>query len=186
MSRLVKLSRNIKLILLDRDGCINIKAPDGEYVSTLQNFKIYPDALVFIRACIKLGIHISVVTNQQGISKGAYEGADVEKIHQELIRVSSASIDQLTLFYCPHAKGACGCRKPKTGLLEEAIRRCRIERSQVLFIGDQLSDLEASRGANVNFIGLCRNDDINFPENTMIIRSFTELQFESHDKEIEN
>ena len=93
MSRLVKLNRNIELILLDRDGCINIKAPDGEYVSTLQDFKIYPDALVFILACLKLGIHVSVVTNQQGISKGAYSGADVEKIHQELMRVSTASFD---------------------------------------------------------------------------------------------
>lgn len=186
MSRLVKLNRSIKLILLDRDGCINVKAPDGEYVSALQDFKIYPDALAFILACLRLGIHVSVVTNQQGISTGGYSGADVEKIHQELMRVSTASFDQLTLFYCPHAKGTCECRKPKTGLLEEAIRRCKIERNQVLFIGDQLTDLEAARGANVNFIGLCRNDDINFPEDTIIIRSFTELQFESHDKEKEN
>lgn len=182
----MKLDKNIKLVLLDRDGCVNVKAPKGQYVSTLQDFRIYPDALDFIVACINFGVHISVVTNQQGISKGAYSEADVKKIHLELMRVSKASTAQLSLYYCPHEKNTCECRKPKSGLLEEAIKGVRVQRHQVLFIGDQISDLQAARGANVNFVGLYRNEDVKFPRGTLTIRSLKEIQFEPQEKEKEN
>ena len=50
------------------------------------------------------------------------------------------------IYYCPHDYGECHCRKPDTGLFEQAFQRfpqANAENSVV--IGDSLSDIQAGR-----------------------------------------
>jgi D-glycero-D-manno-heptose 1,7-bisphosphate phosphatase len=51
------------------------------------------------------------------------------------------------VFFCPHtAVENCGCRKPKTGMLEEIAARFHTELKGVPCVGDSLKDLQAAEG----------------------------------------
>jgi HAD superfamily hydrolase (TIGR01662 family) len=63
---------------------------------------------------------------------------------QQHLASHNAHID--AFYYCPHDRDECDCRKPKTGLFEQAFRdfpQASAENSAV--IGDSLSDIEAAR-----------------------------------------
>ncbi len=64
-----------------------------------------------------------VVTNQRGIALGLMSEADLEAVNarlEELLAAEGAHLD--AILHCPHAKGACDCRKPGTGMFERAAR----------------------------------------------------------------
>jgi D-glycero-D-manno-heptose 1,7-bisphosphate phosphatase len=49
------------------------------------------------------------------------------------------------LFFCPHTPDDdCGCRKPRTGMLEEIAARFHIDLKGVPCVGDRLKDLQAA------------------------------------------
>ena len=81
----MKLNKRPKLILVDRDGCINRKASDGEYVYKIEDFVIFPDVARFFVDCENLEIRTAIITNQQGIGKGIYSELDVANLHSKFI-----------------------------------------------------------------------------------------------------
>ena len=64
------------------------------------------------------------------------------------------------LFYCPHHPQGniplytktCSCRKPETGMVDEACRQFQIDRSQSFFVGDSDGDMECAKRANLTGI----------------------------------
>ena len=52
---------------LDRDGIINLNAPDKGYVRSPEAFHFTPELLPFLKALMARGFEFVVVTNQQGI-----------------------------------------------------------------------------------------------------------------------
>jgi D-glycero-D-manno-heptose 1,7-bisphosphate phosphatase len=126
---------------LDRDGTINVKAPEGEYVTAPEQFAFLPDAERAIRLLAEAGWRVIVVSNQRGIALGRMTAADVEAVNA---RMAHLPIDGI--FVCPHDRGECDCRKPGTGLFRQALERfpeIAIDRS--VTIGDADSDMEAGR-----------------------------------------
>ncbi len=53
---------------LDRDGTINVKAPDGEYITAPEQVRLLPGAAAAIRRLNDAGVLVMVVTNQRGIA----------------------------------------------------------------------------------------------------------------------
>ena len=54
------------------------------------------------------------------------------------------------VFYCPHSPDAgCSCRKPKTGLLQQAEIELDISLAGDYFVGDNLKDLQAACSFNM-------------------------------------
>ncbi|QNI35106.1 HAD family hydrolase [Alloacidobacterium dinghuense] len=137
---------DIKYVFLDRDGVINRKAPEGEYVANWRDFQFLPGVEAAIASLNQSGRCVIVVTNQRGISLGLYDNAEVETIHEQLqkhLNAKHAHID--AFYYCPHDKDQCNCRKPKTGLFERAFRDFpEASRANSLVIGDSISDIEAA------------------------------------------
>jgi D-glycero-D-manno-heptose 1,7-bisphosphate phosphatase len=137
----------IQYVFLDRDGVINCKAPEGEYIARWSDMKLLPGAESAIAVLNRSGRRVMVVSNQRGIALGRYTGADVEAIHTELQRhlaAHGAHID--AFYYCPHDEDQCDCRKPKTGMFEQAFRDFPgSSRANSLIIGDSISDVEAAR-----------------------------------------
>jgi D-glycero-D-manno-heptose 1,7-bisphosphate phosphatase len=126
---------------LDRDGTINVKAPEGEYVTAPEQFAFLPGAERAIRLLAAAGWRVIVVSNQRGIALGRMTAADVEAVNA---RMAHLPIDGI--FVCPHDRGECDCRKPGTGLFRQALERfpgIEVERS--VMIGDADSDMEAGR-----------------------------------------
>ncbi|MBV8436307.1 MAG: HAD family hydrolase [Silvibacterium sp.] len=138
---------NIQYVFLDRDGVINRKLPEGEYVSSWHRFEVLPGAEEAIAKLNRSGRSVIVVTNQRGIALGYYTKADVRGVHEQLQRHLAQSGAHIDAFYfCPHDKNECDCRKPKIGLFEQAMHDFPgASGSNSIIIGDSLSDIEAAR-----------------------------------------
>jgi D-glycero-D-manno-heptose 1,7-bisphosphate phosphatase len=133
---------------LDRDGTINVKAPEGSYIERPEDVVLLPGAAHAIRALNDAHVHVVVVTNQRGIALGRMSEDDVAAVHRQLahlLRVETEGhID--AIYHCPHAEGACDCRKPATGLLLRAREQWPwIDYPLSVMIGDSNSDVEAGR-----------------------------------------
>ncbi|MFZ0632671.1 MAG: HAD family hydrolase [Acidobacteriaceae bacterium] len=139
--------QGIRAVFLDRDGVINRKPPEGEYISKWSDFHLLPGVQESIAELNHAGVRVIVISNQRGIALGRTTRSDVESIHarlQQHLIAAGAHID--AFYYCPHDKDECECRKPKTGLFEQAFRDFPdVDRSASLVIGDSLSDLQAAR-----------------------------------------
>jgi D-glycero-D-manno-heptose 1,7-bisphosphate phosphatase len=98
------------------------------------------------------GTRISVATNQSGIGRGVVSSRAVGEIHDWLSReLSSLGVDLVGIFVCPHAPNeGCDCRKPRPGLILQAIDRSGVPAEETVVIGDDLRDLAAGRA-----VGAC-------------------------------
>ena len=124
---------------LDRDGTINVKAPEGEYVTSPAEFRYLPGAEDAIRLLAGAGWRVVVVTNQRGIALGRMTAGAVDEINRTLLELPVAAV-----YVCPHEKGTCDCRKPGTGLFLQAQRDFpEIEFARSVVIGDAPSDIAA-------------------------------------------
>ena len=114
---------------------INAKAPEGDYVKSLAEFRPLPGALEAIARLREAGLAVVVATNQRGVARRRMTAADVEAIHARL-PVDAA-------YYCPH-EGGCACRKPGTAMFEWAARDLGFALDASAVIGDRASDMLAA------------------------------------------
>lgn len=143
---------------LDRDGVLNA---DHGYAHRLDQLEWIDGAPAAVRLLNEAGYYVFVATNQSGIARGYYDEAAVKHFHahmQAALRAQGAHID--AFYYCPHhPEGsvgryavACRCRKPGTGLLEQAAEEWPLDRSRSFLIGDKASDLKAAADFGIHGI----------------------------------
>ena len=134
---------------LDRDGVINRKAPEGQYVTRWEEMHFLPNAASAIALLKRAGFRVIVVSNQRCVAKGLVAPRDLESMHQRMcdhLARAGAAID--AVYYCPHeVQPPCACRKPKPGLLLEASRAHDIDLTASWMIGDSDTDVQAGRNA---------------------------------------
>ncbi|MEM1243295.1 MAG: D-glycero-beta-D-manno-heptose 1,7-bisphosphate 7-phosphatase [Pseudomonadota bacterium] len=137
-----------KLVILDRDGVINIDHL-GRYVTCPEEWQPIPGSIEAMAQLNQLGFRIAVASNQAGIAKGLYSQEELQAIHAKMQRVChqhNAVIDYIT--YCPHRnEDHCACRKPQPGMLLEIARHFHTDLQQVVFVGDKLTDMQAAENA---------------------------------------
>lgn len=147
---------SLKTVFLDRDGVINRKMPEGQYVTSWQHFNLLPGVPEAIARLNQANLRVLVVTNQRGVALGLYAAADVEAIHAQLqqnLAEAAAHIDGF--YFCPHDKRQCNCRKPLPGLFEQAQAQFpEIDPATSLIIGDSLSDIEFGNNLGMRTIFL--------------------------------
>lgn len=152
-----------KAVFLDRDGTINV---DKGYVHRIEDFQFIKGVPEAIKLLNDSGYKVIVITNQSGIARGYYSEGDANKLHNEingLLKNYEAHIDRF--YYCPHHpdygnekyKINCLCRKPKTGLIDKAVRDFNIDIKKSWMIGDRESDLIAGINAGVKSMLICKN-----------------------------
>jgi len=141
-------------VFLDRDGVINRKLPEGQYVTGWKHFHLLPGASEAIACLNRAGLRVLVVTNQRGIALGLYTAEDVHAIHAQLQQALTGHGAHIDGFYfCPHDKHQCNCRKPLPGLFEQAQSEFPgITPVNSLIIGDSLSDIEFGRNLGLKTI----------------------------------
>ncbi len=144
----------LKLALLDRDGVINRKAPEGEYICRPEQFHFLPGVPEAIRLLNENEVTVVVLTNQRGIALGLYDEAQLSVIHDRLrseLAEANARLDGI--YFCPHDDKQCDCRKPKTGLLELAFRDFPFAtRDNSVLIGDSLPDIQAGTSFGIRTV----------------------------------
>jgi D-glycero-D-manno-heptose 1,7-bisphosphate phosphatase len=144
----------LRTVFLDRDGVLNLKMPEGRYVTSWRHFELLPGVSEAIARLNQAGLRVLVVTNQRGIALGLYRAADVDAIHaqlQQTLAQHGAHIDGF--YFCPHDKHECNCRKPLPGLFEQAQAQFpKIDAATSLIAGDSLSDIEFGRNLGMKTI----------------------------------
>jgi len=138
-----------KAAFLDRDGIINRKAPEGNYITRWEDFYILPGVPEGIALLKRAAFSVIVVTNQRCIAKNLLAVDELEAIHQKMSAALSragAALDGI--YYCPHdSEPPCRCRKPAPGMLLDAARDHGIDLPSSWMIGDSVIDVEAGRNA---------------------------------------
>lgn len=146
-----------KVVLLDRDGVINKKAPENDYVKNWSEFEFLPGTIEALRLLTQNGYDIYIITNQRGIARKMMSEHDLSVIHEKLkeeLEKHSVKINQI--YYCPHGlDDGCDCRKPKPGMLFQAAREHDFDLTKAVFIGDDERDLQAGEAAG------CKTDMVN-------------------------
>ena len=169
-------SKNLKnkqrAIFLDRDGTINVSKG---FISKADDLELIPGTIDAIKAINKSGALAIVITNQPVIARGECSFEELHNIHNKLktlLGEKGAFVDDI--FYCPHhpdkgfegevpeLKFDCECRKPKTGMIEEAVKKYNIDLSKSYMVGDSTMDLETARNAGIKSVlvntGFAGND----------------------------
>jgi histidinol-phosphate phosphatase family protein len=138
-----------RAVFLDRDGVINRKAAEGQYVTRWEDFHFLPGVAEAISLLNRAGWSVIVISNQRCVAKGLLTIAELETIHQKMLEElarSGANLDGI--YYCPHDKeSACSCRKPSPGMLLRAAREHQIDLISSWMVGDSESDIEAGKRA---------------------------------------
>ena len=157
----IKGKRMNKAIFLDRDGTLNI---DYGYVHEIDNLKFIDGAIDALRELKKMGYMLVLVTNQSGIARGYFSEEQFLQLTEWMDwSLAEQDVDLDGIYYCPHhpeGKGEykedCDCRKPKSGMLLQAIKELKIDPTQSIMVGDKVEDLKAGIGAKVKMNVLVR------------------------------
>ena len=137
----------VRHLILDRDGTLNHEAPGG-YVRSPAEWRWLPGALSALARFRAASLRVSVATNQSGVGRGLMSAEDLEHVHQQMLTQAAAAIH--AVFVCPHApKNGCLCRKPRPGLIEQAVAASGIDPAATLLVGDAARDLQAAQAAGV-------------------------------------
>ena len=140
-----------KAAFLDRDGVINVRLPDGAYVTRREEFVFCEGVAEALRLLQEKGFLLIVVTNQRGIGRGLMSEKDLDDVHRgmkEALEREGVTLD--AVYFCPHnLDDDCDCRKPRPGMLIAAMKRFAIDRESSIIIGDSETDIEAARAAGV-------------------------------------
>ena len=108
-----------------------------------------------------VGTQVICRANQRGVALGVMTEAELQGINDRLRAEHARDGARLdAIYYCPHHRNECECRKPRTGMIEAAFRDfpgAGPENS--VLIGDSLSDLECGRAAGMATIFIARDED---------------------------
>ena len=147
-----------KAVFLDRDGNI---IHDPGYLSDLKKFRFYKNSVKGLKLLQDSGFKLIVLTNQSGVARGFYGEDFVKATHKymdKLLAAHNVKID--AYYYCPHHVDAqvkkykmdCECRKPKTGMIDMAVKKFKIDLKQSWSIGDKLTDVKLGKNAGTKTV----------------------------------
>ena len=137
---------SLRTVFIDRDGVINRKAPEGDYVKSWSEFVFLPGAVEALRILNRSGFRAVVVSNQRGVALGRLSEAGLAEIHRRmLITLQAKAAPVSAIYYCPHDVSVCQCRKPQVGLFLGAQRDLPgLDFSEAFVVGDCVADMEAA------------------------------------------
>ena len=151
---------NRKTIFLDRDGVINEEKKD--YVKNLKEFKIIDGSLQAIKLLKNNNFRVVIITNQSAINRGLLSVEKLNEIH-DFLKSKLLELDTTldAIYFCPHTPNQnCMCRKPKPGLLQQAISELDINVKDSLMIGDSQTDIDAANTIGCKSILLNKNQNL--------------------------
>jgi len=151
-----------KAVFLDRDGTLNIHRG---FITRPDQLELQPDAAESVRRLNGAEFRAVLITNQPVIARGETTLDGLKEIHAKLeseLGKTGAYLDRI--YFCPHhpdrgypgeisaLKIVCNCRKPRTGMVEQAVRDLHIDLKQSWFVGDSPRDIETASAAGMRSI----------------------------------
>jgi D-glycero-D-manno-heptose 1,7-bisphosphate phosphatase len=151
------MAHDAGLIILDRDGVLNETLhnpaearPDSPL--SVDAVVIFPWVPSVLRSLTDRGYQLSIATNQPAFAKGKVSLDVLQQVHARILdqitcegaRISSSHV-------CLHrAEDGCECRKPKPGLLLDALaHHPEHDRRRCWMVGDRATDVLAGVAVGV-------------------------------------
>lgn len=151
-----------KAIFLDRDGTINVYKGFLKHSDDFELIEGVSNAIKLINKSEYLAI---IISNQPVIARGECTFEEQENIFKKLetlLGKDGAYIDGY--YYCPHhphrgydgevkeLKIECDCRKPKIGMLKQAVNDFNLDLQKCIFVGDTDTDIKTGKNAGITTI----------------------------------
>ena len=134
-----------KTVFVDRDGTL---IEEVNFLSRAEDLRFFSFTDEAVKILKENGFLVIVITNQSGIGRGIFTEAAMHEIHAAIQTKLENKID--AFYFCPHLPDAgCDCRKPKTGMIKQAMADFEIDLENAWFIGDKAIDVETGQNANV-------------------------------------
>src|SRR3989338_2468431 len=141
-----------RVVFLDRDGTL---IHDAHYLTDPAKVRFYAGVPAALRALRENGFKLVIVSNQSGIARGWVSKATVHRIHRRLSLILSRKFQVRFdgIYFCPHAPwDNCLCRKPKPGLIHQALKRLHLNPRGAYVIGDKLIDIHLGKQMSMKTI----------------------------------
>jgi D-glycero-D-manno-heptose 1,7-bisphosphate phosphatase len=148
-----------KAIFLDRDGTLIQDIGRPQHADEIVVLPGVGEALSKLRS---LGYELVICTNQAAIGRGELMIKEFDAQNsrmKELLWEQGGEIDRI--YYCPHRpEDLCQCRKPRPGMLLQAMRDMKLEKSRLsAMVGDKWDDMQAGKNAKIRGLKIDRNSD---------------------------
>ncbi|MCD6183253.1 MAG: D-glycero-beta-D-manno-heptose 1,7-bisphosphate 7-phosphatase [Thermovirga sp.] len=145
-------------VFLDRDGTI---IEEVGYLDSLDKVELLPGIPEALSALRAGGFKLFVITNQSGVARGLFDETFVHETHEFLsrkLKEFGCSVDGF--YFCPHhpteGRGRyriqCNCRKPKPGMILQAVKEHNLDLSQCWMVGDKMSDIMAGKNVGIKTV----------------------------------
>ena len=149
-------------IFMDRDGTLVM---DIALLHKLEDLEIYPFSAHAIKKIDESEYLSFLITNQPAVAHNMCNIEEVKHIHNKLetlLGYKQAYLDDI--YFCPHHpdkgypeekkdyKVDCNCRKPKVGMIENAVKEYNVDVKSSWFIGDTTTDIQTGINAGLQTI----------------------------------
>ena len=128
-------------IFVDRDGTLN---DDPGYLTHPDGLVLFPGVVDAVARLKRAGSRVVLVTNQSAVGRKFMTVVELSAIHDKLERLlkeGGAALDGI--FFCHHLPDdGCDCRKPRPGLIHQAVEALGVTCVRSYMVGDKLSDVE--------------------------------------------
>lgn len=147
-----------KVAFLDRDGTLIVE-PSDEQIDSLEKMELIPGVIRGLRLLVDRGYELVMVSNQDGLGTDSFPVERFNVPQQKLLKILEGEGIQLSeIFICHHtAADRCDCRKPKTGLLKEYLKRNSIDMMKSFVVGDRESDVDLAKNIGCKSIRLTKS-----------------------------
>ncbi len=144
-----------KIAFLDRDGTLNKDYPDQQWAD-IKVPELLEGTIEGLWKLKELGYELIVVTNQYIIHDGIITEEDYRLFTEHLISLLRENgIELLKIYCCPHNdQDCCICKKPKPGMIFQAMQDYEIDMNQSIYCGDSLCDQQLAKQMNLRFFGI--------------------------------
>ena len=122
-----------RAIFIDLQGTLG-----GEGLGDIRSFTPFPFAAEALATITNAGFLAVIVTNQTRIEEGLFTRNFFDERMRKHIRDLERAGGRVTAVYvCPHVSGStCRCRKPRTGMLDDAAADYDIDVGASFVVGD--------------------------------------------------
>lgn len=133
-------------IFVDRDGTL-IK--EKHFLSDPDKVEFEDGAIAAIGRAREAGYKIVIISNQSGLARGLLSFEQVEAVNRRVLEeLEQVNVPADGLYYCPHYRSGsvpelsadCACRKPASGMAEQAAAELNLDLKRSVVIGDKLDD----------------------------------------------
>src|ERR1044072_9508221 len=141
-------------VFIDRDGTIS---EEVGYVNHPSRFRVFSYSAEAIRILNSNGWLAIVITNQACVARGYFSEGTIASVHDRLKNdLENAQLD--AIYYCAHHPSVgelpyridCDCRKPKTGLIDCAVKDFEIDLEASWLVGDRFIYIKIERNTGLH------------------------------------